>query len=116
MAIFNVSREMGAMIEGSSSLTKIVGPPGTGKTLSLCSLIGTALSRSKVGHLRPGSTHPTVLKNPGSVLRCSDNPEGVRILVTSSCNEAVDEIARKLMEGIPDGNGGYIVPMMVRST
>ncbi|KAJ1919557.1 DEAD-box type RNA helicase [Mycoemilia scoparia] len=103
--------------------TLVQGPPGTGKTKTILGLIGSLLS----GQL---NYKPDYKKSKGqsSSLMSEDerkhwshfstdsnnkNPKH-RILVCAPSNAAVDEIVKRLMQGIRDGTGKTFYPRVVR--
>lgn len=102
---------------GSSSISIFVGPQGKGKTNVLLIVIGAFLHHSKAGHFKPGARHRTVLHpndSPSMSPMCySDNPDGIRILITCSSNETLDDVENKVRKGIPLKNGCSLVPAMV---
>ena len=72
------------------------------------------MHHSQVVHCRPDDAHPTVLVNPQARLRYSDNPLGCRILVTCSSNYGADQVALKLSQELPMGDGSMMHPLVVR--
>lgn len=116
-SLLMILREMGGLVKGSSSFSLVVGPPGTGKTTTIALLVGALLFHSTSGHDLEGSAQrkeTNMLKRRDGRLRCSDNVEGVRILACCSSNQAIDNVARKLKSGIPNGKGGKMFPEIVR--
>lgn len=113
-ALCTTLAEMGEMLPNSNSLSMILGPPGCGKSSTIALLCMALLHHSNVGHFQPGVVYPTVLPNPPGDIRCSNNRDGLRILVTCSSNFGADEVARKLTEQLPMGDGSARTPYIVR--
>ncbi|KAG8898400.1 DEAD-box type RNA helicase, partial [Tulasnella sp. 403] len=80
----------------------IQGPPGTGKTSTICGIAGHFLSTRTSG--------VTAIK-PGEGPQKS-YPK--KLLICAPSNAAIDEVARRLHEGIMDANGKHVVPRVVR--
>lgn len=72
------------------------------------------MHHSRVGHVRPNSTYPTLLPHPPKELRSSQNRDGLRILITCPSNFAVDEIAKHLRKYLPMVDGSVIRLYIVR--
>ena len=81
----------------------IYSPPGTGKTWTICGLVGASLSsRSAPKPLGvPGRDPPPKA------------PEG-KILVCAPSNAAIDEVAKRLADGVRDSRGRITRPKVVR--
>ncbi|CAK9786073.1 hypothetical protein CC85DRAFT_326715 [Cutaneotrichosporon oleaginosum] len=75
----------------------IQGPPGTGKTKTISGLVGKFLSERNM----PIASHV-------------DAPAKTKILVCAPSNAAIDEVCKRLMDGVPSANGGRIHPKVVR--
>ncbi|OAV97590.1 hypothetical protein PTTG_01906 [Puccinia triticina 1-1 BBBD Race 1] len=76
----------------------IQGPPGTGKTSTIVGLVGAFIaSRPKVDDSAGG---------PPSITR--------KILLCAPSNAAVDEVAKRLKEGVRGAQGELIIPKLVR--
>lgn len=77
-------------------------PPGTGKTSTICGLAGEFLSRRRSAPtpLQPGKT-PTA-------------PVPAKLLICAPSNAAIDEVAKRLRDGIRDDQGRPVVPKVVR--
>lgn len=95
-----------SLIQGYSSsppfarllLTCDIGsPPGTGKTSTIVGLVGTFMARRPPVSDVPG---------PGSISQ--------KILLCAPSNAAVDEIAKRLKEGVRDSRGQIVIPTVVR--
>lgn len=84
------------------SQINIPGPPGSGKTTTIMGLISTFLKTNQA----------TLITVPGSTSQAK-KPRN-RLLVCAPSNAAIDEIVRRLKQGIRDGKGGTFVPKMVR--
>lgn len=110
-AVFLALREMaGLEVLGSSSLSVIIGHPGTGKTQIIKILIGALMHHSIVDHFRDGATHPTTLKESANpVITYIDNLDGIRFLISSSQNGAVDQVAKTLLIAIDKHSNDIIV-------
>lgn len=78
-------------------LTNPHSPPGTGKTKTISGLVGKFLSDRK-----------------GYIPVNGEVPPKAKLLVCAPSNAAIDEVCKRLMEGVPTENGGRIVPKMVR--
>jgi senataxin len=91
------SPQAGAILSavGSHGFSLIQGPPGTGKTKTILGLVGAFISNRG----RRPNQH-------------SQAPE--KILLCAPSNAAVDEVAKRLKEGVFDSNGNKIVPKVVR--
>jgi len=77
----------------------IQGPPGTGKTSTIVGLIGAFIaSRPAVEDPKGGG--------PPSITR--------KILLCAPSNAAVDEVAKRLKEGVRGAQGELIIPKLVR--
>lgn len=72
-------------------------PPGTGKTKTISGLVGKFISERNA----PIST-------------ASDAPAKTKILVCAPSNAAIDEVCKRLMDGVPSSSGGRIYPKIVR--
>ncbi|KAA1114829.1 DEAD-box type RNA helicase [Puccinia graminis f. sp. tritici] len=78
----------------------IQGPPGTGKTSTIVGLIGAFIaSRPKVGDPAGGGKQPSITR---------------KILLCAPSNAAVDEVAKRLKEGVRGAQGELIIPKLVR--
>lgn len=76
----------------------IQGPPGTGKTSTIVGLVGAFIAR------RPKVTDST--GGPPSITR--------KVLLCAPSNAAVDEVAKRLKEGVRGAQGELIIPKVVR--
>lgn len=82
----------------------IQGPPGTGKTKTILGLIGAFISgrTARPTTIRPG-------ENAAPASGATD-----KILVCAPSNAAVDEIAKRLKDGVYDSEGRKFIPKVVR--
>ncbi|PLW47414.1 hypothetical protein PCANC_05849 [Puccinia coronata f. sp. avenae] len=76
----------------------IQGPPGTGKTSTIVGLIGAFIASRPNVEGRTGG--------PPSITR--------KILLCAPSNAAVDEVAKRLKEGVRGAQGELIIPKLVR--
>lgn len=113
-AILMCLKEMRSLSYETSSMSAIVGPPGTGKTTCIGLLVGTLLHHAEAGHILPGAEEINLLQKKDGFLRALNGSKAVKILICASSNAACDNIARKLLKGLPDGKGGLIKVNMVR--
>ena len=113
-ALLTTLAVIGGMQPNSSSLSLIIGPPGCGKSHTISLLCMSLMHHSHAGHCRPDDAHPSVLVNPEKRLRYSTNPQGCRVLVTCSSNYGADQVALKLSEELPMGDGSMMHPLVVR--
>ena len=95
--------QAGAILSALSShgFSLIQGPPGTGKTKTILGLIGAFISnRGKRAHGVHQNGH--------------GNSTGEKLLLCAPSNAAVDEVAKRLKEGVYDSEGKKFVPKVVR--
>lgn len=105
MKAYRVNRPQAAAILGAMStlgFSLIQGPPGTGKTKTILGLVGAFISNR--GH-RAIITGASLGPGGGS---------GSKMLVCAPSNAAVDEIAKRLKDGVYDSEGRKFVPKVVR--
>ncbi|KAG8934463.1 DEAD-box type RNA helicase [Tulasnella sp. 417] len=105
MQAYKVNEPQATAILGSldvEGFALIQGPPGTGKTSTICGLAGEFLSR------RSGA--PTPLQ-PG---KAPTTPISAKLLICAPSNAAIDEVAKRLRDGIRDSQGRHLVPKVVR--
>lgn len=91
-------------LQMKNGFSLIQGPPGTGKTRTIVTLIGALLSF--MGN--------TVIKIPTQSKANIAKHSPHKILCCAPSNAAVDEIALRLKNGVPDGKGSSFVPSFVR--
>lgn len=113
VALVTTLAAMGDIRPMSLSLSAIIGPPGTWNSTYFRLLIGTSMSHSKVGHLYKCAEYYNRLNVSEHFLSKRRNAQGVRILIFCSGNQSVDAVAKKLREGVPDGNSAIFVPNTV---
>lgn len=103
MKAYRVNKPQATAILGAMStlgFSLIQGPPGTGKTKTILGLVGAFISnRSKT--------------SSGSGLAAGTGT-GDKMLVCAPSNAAVDEIAKRLKEGVYDSEGRKFIPKVVR--
>ncbi|KAG9013563.1 DEAD-box type RNA helicase [Tulasnella sp. 427] len=105
MQAYKLNEPQATAILGSLDLegfALIQGPPGTGKTSTICGLAGEFLSRR--------TTPPTPVQ-PG---KPSSAPISAKLLICAPSNAAIDEVAKRLRDGIRDSRGNPLVPKVVR--
>lgn len=88
---------LGALSTRGFSL--IQGPPGTGKTKTIVALVAKFLSS------RPPQPKAAGGKPP---------PARAKILICAPSNAAIDEIVRRLKDGVPSGTGDVAHPTVIR--
>ncbi|KAJ3257032.1 DEAD-box type RNA helicase [Boothiomyces macroporosus] len=84
----------------------IQGPPGTGKTRTLLAIISALQIPKEVIAIPTNYSHSKMDQYPGRVNK--------RLLICAPSNAAIDEITRRLMQGILDYNGKIYRPNIVR--
>ncbi|KIM30010.1 hypothetical protein M408DRAFT_22437 [Serendipita vermifera MAFF 305830] len=87
----------------TTGFSLIQGPPGTGKTSTICGLVGVFMStrRAPVTSVQPGKAGTKV-----SIPR--------KVLVCAPSNAAIDEVARRLKDGVWKSDGSKVAPNVVR--
>ncbi|KAG8858629.1 DEAD-box type RNA helicase [Serendipita sp. 411] len=80
----------------------IQGPPGTGKTSTICGLVGAFLSSRKP---------PPVAVLAG---RSGQKPIPRKVLVCAPSNAAIDEVTKRIKDGVWGGEGKKVLPEVVR--
>jgi hypothetical protein len=106
MKCFKVNQPQAAAILASTSRSKgfilIQGPPGTGKTRTLLAIIGANIQKA------------TPVLTPGNVNSSNVIMRKNKLLCCAPSNAAVDEIGRRLLDGIIDRRGRVFKPKVVR--
>lgn len=103
MKAYRVNKPQAAAILGAMStvgFSLIQGPPGTGKTKTILGLVGAFVFN------RSSKTSGTGLAAGTGI--------GEKMLVCAPSNAAVDEIAKRLKDGVYDSEGRKFVPKVVR--
>ena len=77
-------------------------PPGTGKTSTICGLVGVFLSS------RDSATTSIIVGASGQ------KPIPRKVLICAPSNAAIDEVARRVREGVWKADGKRTVPRVVR--
>lgn len=77
-------------------------PPGTGKTKTISGLVGKFLS-----------DRPPPVTNIGAKQNAEPSPS-LKILICAPSNAAIDEVAKRLKDGLRSSSGKIIVPKIVR--
>ncbi|KAG8831893.1 DEAD-box type RNA helicase [Serendipita sp. 399] len=80
----------------------IQGPPGTGKTSTICGLVGAFLSSRKSASVAVAVGKPTQKPVPRKVLVCAPS------------NAAIDEVTKRIKDGVWNSDGRKILPEVVR--
>ena len=104
---FPQARAITAAIAQRSGFVLIQGPPGTGKTKTILGLIG-ALQTTATTVAQPNagaSNYPYISNHSG---------EKNKLLCCAPSNAAIDEITRRLMEGVMNSKGKKIKLKIVR--
>ncbi|KAK4047450.1 hypothetical protein OIO90_006196 [Microbotryomycetes sp. JL221] len=83
----------------------IQGPPGTGKTKTILGLVGAFIDS------RPRVAAPIV---PGRPTDPSSIEPVAKVLLCAPSNAAVDEVAKRLKDGVRTSDGKHFVPKVVR--
>lgn len=102
MKIYNVNEPQARAIMGAmqaQGFVLIQGPPGTGKTKTITGLAGRFLD---------------LRSNAVSVNERGQREGPKKLLVCAPSNAAIDEVARRLKDGVPSRSGGRIIPKVVR--
>ncbi|KAH8920763.1 hypothetical protein BT69DRAFT_1336149 [Atractiella rhizophila] len=97
MQTYKVNEPQAAAITGSlqtRGFSLIQGPPGTGKTSTIVGLVGAFLFENKLCG-RPVGRKP-------------------KLLLCAPSNAAVDEVAKRLKDGVRNVQGALVVPKVVR--
>lgn len=101
MIAYNVNEPQAKAIIGSmrvKGFALIQGPPGTGKTKTISGLAGRFMTE------RP--THIS--------LHGSGKTVNAKLLICAPSNAAIDEVTRRLKDGVPTSDGKMVVPQIVR--
>ncbi|EIW69108.1 hypothetical protein TREMEDRAFT_31469 [Tremella mesenterica DSM 1558] len=87
---------LGAMQVNGFAL--IQGPPGTGKTKTISGLVGKFMSERSI---------PIAMGH-------GEKPVKPKLLVCAPSNAAIDEVCKRLMNGVPSSDGSRLNPTIVR--
>jgi senataxin len=101
MIAYNVNEPQAKAIIGSmrvKGFALIQGPPGTGKTKTISGLAGRFMTE------RP--THIS--------LHGSGKTVNAKLLICAPSNAAIDEVTRRLKDGVPTSDGKMVIPQIVR--
>ena len=80
-------------------------PPGTGKTWTICGLVGAFLSTRR---------RPATAIVAGRAAGSAQNRIVPKILICAPSNAAIDEVAKRLVDGVRDSQGQRVIPKVVR--
>ncbi|GAA5875105.1 hypothetical protein JCM16303_005010 [Sporobolomyces ruberrimus] len=108
MKAYNVNEPQARAIQGSlrtDGFSLIQGPPGTGKTSTIVGLVGAFIEN------RPRVAVPLAVGKPTDP---SHVPPVPKVLLCAPSNAAVDEVAKRLKEGVRSSDGQLYVPKVVR--
>ncbi|GAA6010562.1 hypothetical protein JCM11491_002971 [Sporobolomyces phaffii] len=108
MNAYKVNEPQARAIQGSlrtEGFSLIQGPPGTGKTSTIVGLIGAFIES------RPRVAVPLAVGKPTDP---SNVPPVPKVLLCAPSNAAVDEVAKRLKEGVRSSDGQLYVPKVVR--
>ncbi|GAA5907060.1 DNA/RNA helicase SEN1 [Sporobolomyces salmoneus] len=103
-----VNEPQARAIQGSlrtDGFSLIQGPPGTGKTSTIVGLVGAFIES------RPRVAVPLAVGKPTNP---ADVPPVPKVLLCAPSNAAVDEVAKRLKEGVRTTDGQLYVPKVVR--
>ncbi|CDR46333.1 hypothetical protein NBRC10512_007411 [Rhodotorula toruloides] len=108
MAAYKVNEPQAIAIHGAlrtQGFSLIQGPPGTGKTSTIVGLVGAFVDS------RPRVAAPIDVGRPTDT---SQIPPVAKVLLCAPSNAAVDEVAKRLKEGVRLMDGSLYVPKVVR--
>ncbi|GAA5849474.1 hypothetical protein JCM5353_006863 [Sporobolomyces roseus] len=108
MDAYKVNEPQARAIQGSlrtNGFSLIQGPPGTGKTSTIVGLVGAFVES------RPRIAAPIAVGKPTDP---STIPPIPKVLLCAPSNAAVDEVAKRLKEGVRTSDGQLYVPKVVR--
>ncbi|GAA5958558.1 hypothetical protein JCM3765_006673 [Sporobolomyces pararoseus] len=108
MNAYKVNEPQARAIQGSlrtNGFSLIQGPPGTGKTSTIVGLVGAFIES------RPRIAVPLSVGKPTNP---ADVPPVQKVLLCAPSNAAVDEVAKRLKEGVRTTDGQLYVPKVVR--
>ena len=81
-------------------------PPGTGKTSTICGLVGAFISNRR--------TAPTAIPTGRNAGKPAEKAPVPKVLVCAPSNAAIDEVAKRLKEGVWNSAGKNVTPQVVR--
>ncbi|KAL5501492.1 hypothetical protein ACEPAH_8752 [Sanghuangporus vaninii] len=84
----------------------IQGPPGTGKTSTICGLVGAFMSSRR--------SAPVRIQIPGTSTKPIQNEPAQKLLICAPSNAAIDEVTKRLIEGVYGSDGQRLTPKVVR--
>ncbi|KAG8785291.1 DEAD-box type RNA helicase [Ceratobasidium sp. 428] len=84
---------------GSSGFSLIQGPPGTGKTSTICGLAGVFASSARAAYLASNE---------------KEQKDRRRLLICAPSNAAIDEVTKRLVDGVRDDKGQPLSLKVVR--
>ncbi|KAG9121572.1 DEAD-box type RNA helicase [Ceratobasidium sp. 392] len=84
---------------GSTGFSLIQGPPGTGKTSTICGLAGVFVSSSRTAFLASSD---------------KEQKDKRRLLICAPSNAAIDEVTKRLVDGVRDDKGQPLSLKVVR--
>ncbi|GAA5892669.1 hypothetical protein JCM6882_000552 [Rhodosporidiobolus microsporus] len=108
MAAYKVNEPQAMAIHGAlrtDGFSLIQGPPGTGKTSTIVGLVGAFVDS------RPRIAVPIAAGRPTDP---SNTPPVAKVLLCAPSNAAVDEVAKRLKDGVRLMDGSLYVPKVVR--
>ncbi|GEM11057.1 tRNA-splicing endonuclease [Rhodotorula toruloides] len=108
MSAYKVNEPQAIAIHGAlrtQGFNLIQGPPGTGKTSTIVGLVGAFVDS------RPRVAAPIDVGRPTDT---SQIPPVAKVLLCAPSNAAVDEVAKRLKEGVRLMDGSLYVPKVVR--
>ncbi|KAK4049281.1 hypothetical protein OIV83_004218 [Microbotryomycetes sp. JL201] len=108
MDTYNVNEPQAVAINNAlrtRGFSLIQGPPGTGKTKTILGLVGAFVDS------RPRAAAPIV---PGRPTDPASVEPVAKVLLCAPSNAAVDEVAKRLKDGVRTSDGRLFVPKVVR--
>ncbi|QRV77471.1 ATP-dependent DNA helicase [Ceratobasidium sp. AG-Ba] len=84
---------------GSTGFSLIQGPPGTGKTSTICGLTGVYVSTARAAFLASND---------------KEQKDKRRLLICAPSNAAIDEVTKRLVDGVRDDKGQPLSLKVVR--
>ena len=112
-AKLGVNASQATAILGSSQsdgFLLIQGPPGTGKTKTILGIVGHFLLATE----RPNAIAVPRVETRAAETRSGETQSVPKVLICAPSNAAVDELVRRLKDGVRSESGAHIVPKIIR--